>query len=184
MTTQRRMMGLDAPSDQKVAIRIRDWNALKLAVWRSRVGWEIVAREATEIVRRCLHAPGCLGATDDSAPCLNDCADREQRMSALVVLNATRLLAPFDASQPATEPYMAPSRELYAEIIAELAATQIELDAYRAKVGRDTERVQPPPNEHPTLPPPPRQLSYSAFVAEFETVEETQPDEGREEEST
>lgn len=168
MSSARKMMGFDSPTDQKVAIRIRDWSALKLAMWRSKVGWEIVAREAAEIIRRCLHAPGCPGASDDAEPCLKDCADREQRMSALVVLNATRLLAPFDARQPAREPYMAPSRELYAELVAELAATQAELDAFRAAADQAAaDRVQPPPNEHPTLPPPARQLSHAAYAAEL-----------------
>ena len=143
-----KLMGFETPGDQKVPVTVRDWNAQKLALWRSRGLSEIALREAEEIIARCRHLPGCLGAEEESAPCLattyakveggdesevvtEGCPDREIRMSALVILNAARQLSPEDARMP-REPYFAPSREYYSEVIATLGATQIENEMLRA----------------------------------------------------
>jgi hypothetical protein len=155
----RKMMGFQAPGDQKVPIMVRDWNAMKLAVWRSKAGWDIAEREATAILNRCEHAEGCPAVHDETKPCLSEryekerarnedetddeyaqvpgvrvregCPDRELRMSALVVLNAARMFAPVDARRPANEPYFAPSREYFSEVLSELGAAQIELEVLR-----------------------------------------------------
>lgn len=134
-TTPRKMMGFDVPGDQKVTIQVRAWSAVKLALWRSRNGWEIALRAAVDIVQRCEHAEGCPGEANETEPCLPACRDREQRMSALVVLNAARMFAPVDVRKPANEPYSAPSREYFSEIIGELLAAQAELEASRAIIG-------------------------------------------------
>lgn len=158
-----RMMGYATPGDQKVSIPIRDWNALRLALWRSRVGWETAMRAAVEIVDRCEHVDGCPGTENESEPCLPDyyehagtttvlvsrgCKDREMRMSALVVLNAARMFAPVDARRLANDPYFAPSREYFSEVLATLAATQLELDALHASGAQ----AAPGSNEGPLLP--------------------------------
>jgi hypothetical protein len=146
-----KMMGYEVPGDQKVPVPIRDWNAMKLALWRSKVAWEIAMRQAIEILGRCDHAEGCPGKDDEGEPCLLDrystekdgtqvliergCPDRELRMSALVILNAGRQFAPVDARRPADAPYFAPSREYFSEVMASLVSAQTELEALRAKLG-------------------------------------------------
>ena len=54
-----KMMGFETPDDRRAPVPIRDWNGLKLGLWRSKVAWEIAAREASEIIDRCGHMPGC-----------------------------------------------------------------------------------------------------------------------------
>ena len=158
----RKMMGAVTPGDQRVNVAVRDWNALKLALWRSKVAWGIAERAAAEIVGTCRHREGCPALHDETAPCLQDryvrpgavsepsaedllsdpalppaelveagCPDRELRMSSLVILNAARMFAPITATRPAAELYMAPSREYFSEIMAELVTTQAELEAMR-----------------------------------------------------
>lgn len=154
----RKMMGFEVPGDKRIPVTVRDWNAMKLALWRSKVAWEIVAREAAAILSQCEHLADCKAPHDEAQPCLSDryekhlqgddetdeayaarqgvlvqkgCPDRELRMSALVILNAARMFAPIDARRPAAEPYMAPSREYYSEVIGELGTAQIELDVLR-----------------------------------------------------
>jgi hypothetical protein len=182
-----KMMGFSTPGDQKVPIAVRDWNALRLALWRSKVSWEIAAREAADIIDRCAHAEGCPGKEDETMPCLSNryesqvivrpgCPDREQRMSALVVLNAARMFAPIDARKAANDPYMAPSREYFSEVMAELAAAQIELEALRAMLGSQT--PAPPPNPEPALP---ERASPQLVAAQFErTLEEASAEEPQE----
>jgi hypothetical protein len=144
VTTQREMMGLDLLAERKVSISMRDWAAVKNALWRSKYGWEAISREAELILERCAHVKGCPGATLESEPCDPGCPDREKRMSALVILAATRAFAPIDVRRPAQEPYFAPTRERYAEVIAALAAAQAELEVVRGTV-----LTAPPPNEIP-----------------------------------
>lgn len=145
-----KLMGYEIPGDKKVAVSVRDWNAQKLALWRSKGFSEIVVREALGILERCRHKPGCPGAQNEAEPCLTSsfvrdegsasevvvegCPDREQRMSALVIVNAARQLAPEDARKPADEPFYAPSREYYSEVIAALGAAQIENEMLRAVI--------------------------------------------------
>lgn len=158
MTQQRKMQGFEVPGDQKIPVTVRDWNAMKLACWRSKVAWETAAREAIAILSQCAHSEGCEGAQDDTRPCLSDrwekppqadgetdeeytarsgvrvekgCLDRELRMSALVILNAARTLAPVDARRSAADPYMAPSREYFSEVLATLSAAQVEVEVLR-----------------------------------------------------
>lgn len=126
------MMGFKSPGDHKVPVSVRDWNALKLALWRSKVAWEIAAHEAEAILDRCIHAAGCAGKDVETEPCLRECQDRELRMSALVVLNASRQCSPANARRPTDgTAYFAPSREYFSEVLAELAATQIEIERLR-----------------------------------------------------
>jgi hypothetical protein len=153
------MMGLEVAGDKKIPIVIRDWNGMKLALWRSKEAWEIAKREAEAILSRCRHKDNCPAIHDETRPCLSDryekhlqgdgetdedyaarqgvrvqegCPDRELRMSASVILNAARMFAPIDARRPAAEPYTAPSREYFSEVIGELGAAQLELDVLRA----------------------------------------------------
>jgi hypothetical protein len=130
----RKMMGFETPDDQRVMVPIRDLAGTRLALWRSKVAWDIAERVALEIIGRCKHTEGCPGATVETEPCLSTCVDRELRMDALVILNAARMFAPTDARQPATGPYLAPSREYFSAVVAELGAVQIENDALRAKL--------------------------------------------------
>lgn len=129
---QQKMMGL-AP-EKKVPVDARVWAAQKLALWRSKVGWDIAAKQAAEIVARCRHAGECAGAKDEGEPCAADCPDREVRMSALVVLSAARQFAPVSAPKLAAEPYSMPSREYVSALVAELAACQAELEMLRGTV--------------------------------------------------
>ncbi len=149
-------MGLEVPGDQKVPVLARDWDAMKRAVWRSRTGFEIIEREIAVILGRCAHLYGCPGENDETAPCLGGlkfkdnggelgCPDREIRASALVVWNVARQHMPVIARRPADAPYFAPSREYFSEVLAELAATQIELARLRSPIS-DT-------HTEPTLPP-------------------------------
>jgi len=126
-----KMMGFEMPGDQKVPVPVRDWNGMKLGLWRSKVAWDFAARAATEIIAECAHMAGCPGILSETSPCSPDCIDREKRMSALVILNAARMFAPINARKLASEPYFAPSREYFSEVISELAAAQIELEALR-----------------------------------------------------
>lgn len=164
-TTPRKMMGFDTPGDQKVSLPVRAWSAVKLALWRSRNGWEIAMRAANDIIGRCEHADECPGATIETEPCLLGCPDREQRMSALVVLNAARMFAPADARKPANEQYSAPSREYFSEIIGELLATQAELEALHAVIGAPVTPPANPPEVFLTQRAPP-QFSAAEFAPE------------------
>jgi hypothetical protein len=142
--SQQHMLGLDPEPQVKVGARV--WFGQKLALWRSKVGWDIAVKQAAEIVLRCRHAGGCPGAKDEHAPCVAECPDREIRMSALVVLNAARQFAPPIASKLANQPYVAPTREYFSEVVADLAACQAELAALRGTVV-----TAPPENDPPKL---------------------------------
>lgn len=149
MTTQKQMLGFDDPGDRKVGVRVRDWNALKLAAWRSRVGWSAIEDRAIEIIERCKHSEGCAGKEDATEPCWPTCPDRELRMDALVMLNAARTCAPADARKPG-DSYFAPSREYFSEVLSELAAAQVENVALRAAL--KSLGVEPPSPLTPELP--------------------------------
>lgn len=142
----RKLMGFETPGDQKVPVPARDWNAMKRAIWRSMDGWKRATLAAQEIVARCKHTPGCPGEKIETEPCLGTCPDREQRMSALVILNAARAHSPVNARQPADGQYFAPSREYFSEVLATLAAAQTELDMFHATYGP---MPQPPIVEAP-----------------------------------
>lgn len=150
MNRDAKVMGYEQEDDKKFSMPIRNWDAIKRALWRSRVAWEIAVRAAAEIVERCVHDPDCPGKTVETEPCLKSCRDREQRMSALVVLNAARQFAPLDARKPADAPYFAPSREYFTAVLAELAAVYAELEVLRSAAG--VEMVVPPPIQ--TTDPP------------------------------
>lgn len=168
----RKMMGFDNPGDQKVPVTVRDWSAMKLALWKSKDALEIAKREATAILDGCMHAEGCPGSEDETQPCLSDlyeksprggdetelqyearpgvrvqegCPDREFRMSALVIINAARMFAPVNARRLANEPYFAPSREKFSEVLAELSVAQVELEMLRTAL-RDAGMPIPSPN--------------------------------------
>jgi hypothetical protein len=127
----KKMLGWESPDDKKVQVPQGHLNAQKLALWRSKVAWDIAVRQAEEIVDACDHDPECPALTSETGICLPGCRDREIRMSALVILNAARQFAPIDARQLAKMPYYAPSREQFSEVLGELAATQAELEAIR-----------------------------------------------------
>jgi|SRR6516225_8861779 hypothetical protein len=134
----RQMMGFETSADQQVKISMRDWDALRRALWRSRVGWEIVMRAASQVLQRCEHVEGCPGAFNETEPCLGvfgkdepECPDRETRADALVILNAARMFAPTDAGRAADMPFIAPSREYYCEILSTLVVTQLQLEMLR-----------------------------------------------------
>jgi hypothetical protein len=141
---QQKMAGL-AP-ELRTTVDNRVWFGAKLALWRSKYAWDIAVRQATEIVSRCRHEDDCDGANDETVPCLATCPDREIRMSALVVLNAARQFAPPIASKLANQPYLAPSREYFSDVVGELAACQAELEVLRGTVV-----TAPPENEPPKL---------------------------------
>lgn len=191
MTNPRKMMGFETPGDQLVKMPARAWSAVKLALWRNKVAWELAMRAAIDIIDRCKHVDGCPGTEDENEPCVQDryskgsqgedesdeayaarpakivssgCPDREQRMSALVVLNAARMFAPADARRPANEPYSAPSREYFSEIIGTLLATQAELEALHAI----NVTVAPPPNTEAFLTQRAPQFSPEDFKEEAE----------------
>jgi len=190
MMNEKRRQGLETPVDQKVPISVRDWNAVKLALWRNKVGWQIAARAAFGILERCAHVNGCPGKDDETEPCVNDrydtsdsgkpavlitrgCPDREQRMNALVVLNAARQFAPLAARPPAQEPYFAPSREYFSEVLTSRMALEIELETTKAELARlQSATVEPPPNTDGTIaaltPPSPSQSFYDRFTIEQE----------------
>jgi hypothetical protein len=113
--------------EKKVTIDERWWSAAKLALWRSKVAWEIALKQAGELLARLEHGPDCDVGEDE--PCRADCPARELRLSGLVILNAARQFAPLSAKKLADAPYIAPSREYFSEVIAELAACQAELEA-------------------------------------------------------
>ncbi len=165
-----KMMGFRTPGDQKVAIPVRDWNAIKLALWRSRTGWEITARSALEALGRCKHLEGCPGVGDDNEPCLSGCEDRETRMSLLVILGAARMFAPFDARRPAAEPFLAPSREHFSEVMGELSVAQIENDALRAALAAAGIEIPTPVPDVKPLPEPQQQPRFSLAQSEETTT--------------
>ena len=145
--TQRHMMGLDP--EPRTLVDNRVWFGQKLALWKSKVAWDIAVRQATEIVLRCTHMTGCPAAPGAGTPesieketCLPDCPDREFRMSAFVILNAARGFAPPTASKISGQLYTMPSREYFSAVVAELAACQAELEVLRGTVS-----TMPPPNE-------------------------------------
>lgn len=154
-----KLMGFETPDDKKVPVSVRDWNAQKLALWRSRGLAGIAIHEAEVILSRCKHRDGCPGAESETEPCFSStykkdddsasevliegCPDREQRMSALVILNTARQLAPADARKPVA-PFYAPSREYYSEVMAALGASQIENEMLR-KLLREADIPVPEP---------------------------------------
>jgi len=140
---QQHMMGM-AP-EPRTLVDNRVWFGQKLALWRSKVAWDIAVKQAAEIVIRCSHMKGCPAETVETEPCLADCPDREIRMSALVILNAARDFAPSNAAKITSQSYLAPSREYFSAIVAELAACQAELATLRGTV------VTMPPTSEPQL---------------------------------
>lgn len=139
LAAQQNLMG--RTPEKEVPVKARVWNGAKLALWRSKVGWEIARKQAGEILGRCRHADGCPGKEDEAEPCSDACPDRETRMSALVILNAARQHEPASASKLADQPYMMPSREFVSGLVAELGACQAELEVLRGSV------VTTPPSE-------------------------------------
>lgn len=127
----KKMLGFESPDEKKVPVQVGHWNATKLALWRSKYAWDIACRQAELIVAACKHDPECPAADSETAQCAPGCPDREIRMSALVILNAARQFIPVDAVRLVKQPYYAPSREQYSEVLGELAATQGELEAIR-----------------------------------------------------
>lgn len=142
VSPQQQLMGI-AP-EREVPVKVRVYSGMKLALWRSKVGWEIAQKQATEILttHAVRHAAGCPAAADEAEPCLEACPDREVRMSALVILSAARQHAPVSASKLAEQPYMMPSREFVSALVAELAACQAELETLRGSAV-----TAPPPND-------------------------------------
>jgi hypothetical protein len=122
-----KLLGFVTEGDRLFTVPMRNWEAVKLALWRSKVGWEIVQRAAQGLVDGCKHAPDCAGKTEETEVCKPSCPDREVRLSALVILNSARQFAPVDVRRPANAPYFAPSRERFSEVLAELVTTQDEL---------------------------------------------------------
>lgn len=167
---ERHMMGADTTGDQKIPIPVRDWNALRLAAWRNKVGWEITVREAAEMLARCRHTEGCPGIEIETDPCFGSCPDREQRMSALVVLNAARMFGSIEAKKAADDRYFAPSREYFSEVLSSLAAAELELEVFRKNAA---EAPKPAPNDPPTAPP-------SRTVSNFLPTEEEEEEEENE----
>jgi hypothetical protein len=127
---QRHMMGFDIPGDEKVSLPARDWMAMRLALWRSKVAWDIVARSAAELVASAKHADGCPGKESESEPCLRECPDREMRLSALVIVGAAKQSTP-SFHRPPDAPYFAPSREHFTDVLGELHAQKAELEMLR-----------------------------------------------------
>lgn len=170
MMTPSKLMGTEGPGDHKVPVSARNWSALKLALWRSRVAWEIATHEAATILGLCKHVPGCPGAEDETEPCPGPtltfteegssaqvlgptCEDRELRMSALVILNAARQFAPTEARRPSDGAYHSPSREYFSEVLADLSAAQVEIETLRAALrAAGVEPPTPPTNAEQTLP--------------------------------
>jgi len=138
---QRRLLGLETDADKVVTISIRHWEAMRLALWRSKVAWDAVEPQALLLLEQCAHVDGCPGAKDRFAPCGPHCPDRERRLSALVILAAARQFAPVQARKPEAA-YIAPSREHFSEVLAELTVVRAELDALRAQ----GHTVTPSPN--------------------------------------
>ncbi len=163
-------MGLESMGDKKVPVTLRNWSAIKLALWRSKVSWDIATRAAQEIIAGCRHAEGCPGAVFEHEPCFAACPDRETRMSACVILNAGRVFGPVNVPRPDAGPYFAPSREYFSEVLADLLATQEERDALRTL---NVTGVDPPKNEEPEgVAPalPVRKLAALPAPAQLATV--------------
>src|SRR5512143_1753187 len=168
----KKMMGFQAPGDQRVPVSVRDWTSMKLAMWKARYALGIVARSVSEILARCKHEQGCPGETIETEPCFAGCPDRETRMDALVALNAARMFTPVNANQP-NEPYFAPSRERYSETISQLGATEVERDALREMLrSMGVEPPTPPENTEPA-----RLEQKPAKFSEEDLEEETPPTE-------
>lgn len=72
------MMGFVTDGDQKVSVTVRDWEALRRAVWRSSIAWEIVEKESCEILDRCKHIEGCPGLDSETEACIQDQYGRPQ----------------------------------------------------------------------------------------------------------
>lgn len=142
---ERRRLGLETDGDKRVTISVRHWEALRLALWRSKVAWEAVLPQARLILEQCGHAAGCPGITSESEPCGPDCPDRERRLSALVILAAAKPFQLVDARGPSEGRFIAPSRERYSEVMAALAVAQAELDALHTQ----GHTVTPPPQDAP-----------------------------------
>lgn len=139
----KRLLGIETDGDRLVKLPARHWDATKHALWRCKYAWEIVEREAKIQLARCKHIEGCEGKTDETKPCLMGCPDREMRLSALVFLGAARQFAPIEARKLANGTiYIPPGREHFSEIVAELLATQAELETLRGTVV-----TAPSPNE-------------------------------------
>lgn len=175
MTTaaQQKFMGFSTPGDQKVQVTVREWQGMKLAMWRAMTAMDIIGRTAEEIAATCQHVEGCPGAESETEPCLRPeyrgilqteeaqamgapttelvkagCPDRELRMSALVIVNAARAFTPINARRPSADAYMAPSREYFSEMISNLGAAQVQISyLHEALKNAGIDPPTAPPNE-------------------------------------
>ena len=178
----KKMMGFEAPGDQRVPVSVRDWTAMKLAAWKARFAFENIALKAIATIGRCRHEKNCPGATEETAPCFAGCPDREMRMDALVILNNARVFTPVNANQP-YEPYFAPSREKYSETLSQLGAAEVERDALRGMLrSMGVEPPAPPENKEPARLEQKKNVEWS--TEEDLEEEETPPtEEGTEEDN-
>jgi len=157
---QAHWMGINVPGDQKIPISVRDWDALKRGLWRSKIALEVAASQAEVILGQCSHMPLCPGKMSETEPCFAGCIDREKRLSANVILNAASQLMPVDVQKPADAPYFAPTREYFSETLSALAAAQAEIEILRKAVEVDSLDIaftlivpSDPPPTAPALPP-------------------------------
>lgn len=134
----KQVMGFETPDDKKMPVRLGDWNAMKRAMWRSKMGWERVAEEAEKILADCKHADGCPALHDETASCLGGGIDLSSIPVTVDAVAATDEPAPLRmAGKVDTRPNACPDREkrLSALVILNAARQFAEIDARQPAEG-------------------------------------------------
>jgi hypothetical protein len=120
--------------EDKITIDARRWESVRRILLRMMIGWQRVQKETTEVLATCRHAPGCPGASDETASCFGDCPDRETRLSMLVALGNARVFtenAP-NLSRDRLGGYIPPTREYFDKLFAELETLRAAVDWVKA----------------------------------------------------
>jgi hypothetical protein len=116
-----KLQGIAPP--EMVSIDVRKWRALKRQMVRMVIGWRHTDREVDRILEACRHADGCLAPTDPTRPCLPECPDRENFLSALVIKRNAEQFSMLQQGLPSRvsgEDYRPPPREYFDAIVSEL----------------------------------------------------------------
>jgi hypothetical protein len=143
-------LGVQPP--ELLQVDARRWKALRRQMLRMVLGWRNVQREARRVLESCRHAEGCEAVGDRTRPCLAACPDRENWLSALVILGNADEHVMLAASLPRKidNDYSPPSRETWDALCAENETLRAGRD-----VIADIEKFIAENNAADIVPPPP-----------------------------
>jgi hypothetical protein len=145
-------LGFQPP--ELLQVDARRWKALRRQMLRMVLGWRNVQREGRRVLESCRHADGCEAVGDRTRPCLAACPDRENWLSALVILGNADEHVMLAASLPRKidNDYSPPSRETWDALCAENETLRAgrdviaDIEEFIAK-NKEADIVPPPPPE-------------------------------------